>query len=70
MKRLYVGCRKDGHRELFRSDSVPSYKSHGDKYFAAIGPFRTIAGAHVMAEAQSNPHCMTVADAERIAASK
>ena len=67
-KKLWVGCAKVGHWEVFRFDETPTEDTHGDKYFAAIGPFRTKRGALFMATCgHNNPHCQCVADAERIA---
>jgi hypothetical protein len=66
-KKLWVGCNK-GPREVFRSAQTPTEDTHGDKYFAVIGPFRTRRGATFMAKyGRNNPHCLCVADAERIA---
>lgn len=67
MARIYVGV-KGTSREVFRSVSTPTQKSHGEKYAAVIGPFRTVGGAKVMAQyGRNNPHLQTVADAERMA---
>jgi hypothetical protein len=68
-KKYYVGC-KVGPREVFRYHETPSLVSHGGVYSAVIGPFRTKRGAEWMADSQrglGNPHCRTVADAERLA---
>jgi hypothetical protein len=43
--KLYVGVLNGGGREVFRSASTPTERSHGRKYRYAIGPFRTLAGA-------------------------
>lgn len=65
--RLYVGCREN-RWELFRSAAVPTQASHGSRYGACIGPFRTVNGAKFMAHyGRGNPHCITVMDAERLA---
>lgn len=67
--KLYVGC-KVGKREVFRSATEPTTATHGDKYNACIGPFRTRRGAEWMADTVKgmlNPHCRNVADAERLA---
>lgn len=72
--RAYVGLRADGKgREVFRSASVPKAEPHPDThlgpiYSAVIGPFRTRRGAEFMAKfGAGNPHCQSVADAERLA---
>jgi hypothetical protein len=57
-----------GKMELFSSASEPTSASHGDRFAACIGPFRTKRGAVFMARhGLGNPHCVTVADAERLA---
>jgi hypothetical protein len=73
--RVYVGLRADGKgREVFRSATTPVAEPHPDThlgpiYSAVIGPFRTRRGAEFMAKfGANNPHCQTVADAERLAA--
>lgn len=65
--KYYVGLLKDVKRETFRYVSDPTMLSHGNLYLAVIGPFRTRRGAEFMARCGGgNPHCQTVADAERI----
>ncbi len=67
--KLYVGC-KAGSKEVFRTTEIPTHESHGGKYEACIGPFRTIRAAKWMAHpvrGMFNPHCVTVGDAERLA---
>lgn len=70
-KRYYVGYslgKTDVHREVFLSEGTPTEASHGAKFGAVIGPFQTKAGAVFMADyGQGNPHCQTVAEAERLA---
>jgi hypothetical protein len=69
-KRYYVGV-KGGPKfmhEVFLSAKTPIAATHGKKYLYVIGPFRTKAGAMVMAGSGSSPLVQTVADAERIAA--
>jgi hypothetical protein len=64
--KLYVGVNA-GKREVFRSSVNPSQETHGAKYAAVIGPFKTKRAAEFMAKyGQGNPHLQTVADAERI----
>jgi hypothetical protein len=69
-ERIYVGCNNGGTtREVFRSATEPTAASHGDRYAAVIGPFRTRrAAAFLIAGGWNNPHVQQVADAERIAA--
>jgi len=69
-KRLYVGRLADTIRgERFRSEVTPTAETHGDRYLYVVGPFRTVAGAEYMARyGANNPHCQTVAEAERAAA--
>jgi hypothetical protein len=65
---IYVGVNGIANfRELFRSNYKPSEASHGKKYGAVIGPFRTIRGAKAMVHfGGNNPHMQSVSDAERI----
>ena len=66
-QKIYVGVSK-GTREVFRSAIAPTERSHGARYAAVIGPFRTVRAARLMAETGgSNPHLLSVGDAERIA---
>ena len=65
--RIYVGV-KGTTRKVFRSEQTPTKLSHGDKYNAVIGPFRSVAGAEVMAKyGRNNPHLQTVSEAEKMA---
>lgn len=71
MSRIYVGLALDctGRREVFRAGSVPTRETHGARFGAVVGPFRTARAARFMAEyGRGNPHCLCVADAERLAA--
>jgi len=66
--RPYVGVRKSGEREVFRSKTVPTEASHGVVYRYAVGPFRTRRAAELMRRwGSNNPHLVTVAQAERLA---
>ena len=70
MRRLiYVGWGAfGGRRELLRCDDTPTAAQYGQRFAAVIGPFRTKRGAEFMRDrGLSNPHCRTVADAERLA---
>lgn len=60
-RRLYVAVRPNGWRALMRSEAAPTAETHPD-FAYAIGPFRTVAGAHVC---QSNVGVITVAECER-----
>ncbi len=61
----YVGI-KDGTRTVFQCAKLPS-ETLTPEYAAVIGPFRTKQGARFMAQrGANNPHCQTVADAERL----
>lgn len=65
---IYVGLSTDGSREVFRANETPTPQSHGERFAAVIGPFRTKAGAEFMRNyGRGNPHCQTVTDAERLA---
>lgn len=48
-------------REVFTSDIQPTLETHGDKYGAVTGPFKTKRAAEYM---RDNPMCMTVGEAE------
>lgn len=45
---IYVGLSTDGSREVFRANETPTPQSHGERFAAVIGPFRTKAGAEFM----------------------
>jgi hypothetical protein len=67
-QRFYVGLRRISRREVFKSDTLPTMKTHGHLYAAVIGPFQTKRGAAFMARyGANNPHLQTVGDAERFA---
>jgi len=65
---IYVGLLrgKPGSRELFRADRTPTVQSHGAKYGAVIGPFRTVKAAR-LAVAPHGPLMQHVSDFERAA---
>lgn len=68
MKKKYFIGLKEGKRELFKCELIPTVELYGDQYLAVIGPFRTKRGAVFMRDyGAGNPHCRCVADAERIA---
>lgn len=65
--KIYVGLRVGQRPNIFRSKETPTEQTHGEFYHAVIGPFRTLAGAQFMRQYGSgNPHCQTVADAEKL----
>lgn len=75
--RLYVGVIKNEQHwdsiwstKIFRSDITPT-KSNYPQFSYVIGPFKTKAGAQIMAQATQRgiPHIVTVAQAERLAKS-
>jgi len=63
----YVGINKGtGNYEMLRSEKKPTAKAF-PYHSAVIGPFRSKRGAWFMAKyGKGNPHCQTVADAERL----
>lgn len=68
--RWYLGVPRKPYarRLIFQSDIVPTDISHGAFFSYAIGPFRTRCGAEYMRDyGQNNPHCATVAQAEKLA---
>jgi hypothetical protein len=66
--KLYVGIKEGWKQEMFRAPEIPTHETHGDKYLAVVGPFRTKAGAQFMIDyGRNNPHCRTVAEAEKLA---
>lgn len=70
MNKFYVGLKLDctGRRDVFRATATPTEASHGARFGAVIGPFRTKRAAEFMRDyGRGNPHCLCVADAERLA---
>ena len=68
MARMYVGYSTIRNiREVFTANNEPTQVTHGDRYMAVVGPFKTIRAANFMVvHGVNNPHLQTVADAERI----
>lgn len=68
--RYYVGFSMlTSNPQVFRHHEAPTAQSHGQRFGHCVGPFRTKRGAEYMARhGRSNPHCTTVAEAERLAA--
>ena len=65
--KLYVGF-KEGKGEKFTHHQEPTEASHGHKYKAVMGPFKTHRAADLVIQSgHSNPHIQHVKDAERIA---
>ena len=66
--KIYVGIDNIGFRWVFRTPAKPTFETHGGKFAACIGPFRTVRAARLLAlNGANNPHVQCVADAERIA---
>lgn len=66
--RPYVGVKGDGTRVVFRLATTPTEDMFRNVYNGVIGPFHTTRGANYMAQyGRSNPHLLTVRDAERAA---
>jgi len=66
-RKYFVGLR-DGKRFVFTAETIPTQATHGDRYTAVIGPFRTKRAAILTAvTGGNNPHIQHVNDAERIA---
>jgi hypothetical protein len=67
MDRIYLGLKAGLVRDIFKSPTAPTEQTHGDRFLAVIGPFRTMRGAIFMRDhGRSNPHCQCVRDAERL----
>lgn len=60
--KIYVGYKHGAAVEVFRAESTPTEESHGSKYAAVVGPFRTLRAAQYM----MNHKVLTVAEAERL----
>lgn len=66
--RYFVGLQA-GKRSVFRYAGTPTAETHGARFAAVIGPFRTRRGADFMAAhgGNGNPHVRTVNEAEHAA---
>lgn len=66
--RIYVGYKREGGKEVFRSENEPT-EADFPSYFAVWGAFRTMRGARFAASSATNgnPHTQMVSDCERIA---
>lgn len=68
--KTYVGKRHGTAAEVFSARTEPTIESHGDRYLAVIGPFKSIAGARIMvAHGGGNPHIQGTWDADKMAKS-
>ncbi len=62
----YVGHKTNGSLTAFRFDGTPTRATHGARFAAVIGPFRTARAARWAEKyGRLNPHFRCVADAER-----
>jgi hypothetical protein len=67
MSRIYLGYLAYHTPEIFRSETTPTFATHGDRFAAVVGPFRTKRGAAFMRDYGSgNPHCRCVSEAEKL----
>jgi len=68
--KTYVGRRAGAGAEIFSVGTEPTEATHGDRYAAVIGPFKSITGARIMvAHGGGNPHIQGTWDADRMAES-
>jgi hypothetical protein len=68
LERFWLGKRHQGDLVRFSCMNTPTRDTHGHRYTAVIGPFKTILGAEFYRRyGQGNPHIVTVDDAERLA---
>ena len=64
----YLGRRAQGDLILFHSPHVPTKESHGARFLAVIGPFKSKVGASYYARyGRDDPRIRTAEDAERLA---
>jgi len=67
MERFYVG-HKHSTMTVFKHNDTPTTESHGQRFNAVTGPFKTKRGATWFSKYSSgNPHCYNVAQAEKLA---
>lgn len=65
---FWLGKRPQGDLVRFSCTKIPAEETHGHRYTAVIGPFKTILGAEFYRRyGQGNPHIVTTDDAERLA---
>ena len=64
----YLGRRAQGDLILFHAAQTPTKETHGLRFTAVIGPFKSKVGASYYARyGQDNSHIRTADDAERLA---
>ncbi|MBI5933823.1 MAG: hypothetical protein HY867_08955 [Chloroflexi bacterium] len=64
----YLGHRAQGDLILFHSAQPPTKESHGQRFAAVIGPFKSRVGASYYARyGQGDPRLCTAEDVERLA---
>ena len=64
----YLGRRAQGDLILFHAAQTPTKETHGLRFTAVIGPFKSKVGASYYARyGRDNPHIRTANDAERLA---
>jgi hypothetical protein len=65
---FYLGRRKQGDWILFHSAQPPTKESHGTRFAAVIGPFKSKVGASYFARyGQDDARLCTADDVERLA---
>ena len=65
---FYLGKRKQGDLILFHSAQPPTKESHGQRFTAVIGPFKSRVGASYYARyGQGDARLLTADDVERLA---
>lgn len=69
-QRIYLGLKTRNRiavRAMFRSATEPTQATHGRRFAAVVGPFKTVRGCKAMIHfGLNNPHMRHVNDAERI----
>ncbi len=64
----YLGRRAQGDLILFHSAQIPTKESHGQRFTAVIGPFKSRVGASYYARyGRDDPRIRNADDAERLA---
>ena len=64
----YAGLTKNHAFEAFRATATPTPSTHGDRFRAVVGPFRTRRAALWCEQyGYNNPHGQTVAEMEKLA---
>ena len=66
--RIYVGNTANKPSKIFRSETTPTFDSHGHLFTYALGPFKTMRGAKFYLKyGHGNPHCTHVSHIEKMA---